>query len=88
MKRKIVTNELEQIKQKKIRLQESVCELVKDADKLSLDAEEKNDLRLLSRSNDLQKLANCKRKYIDDLDKWTENLILWRESIILEGFFL
>ena len=88
MKRKIVTNELEQIKQKKIRLQESVCELVKDADKLSLDAEEKNDLRLLSRSNDLQKLANCKRKYIDDLDKWTENLILWRESIILEGLFL
>ena len=88
MKRKIVTNELEQIKQKKIRLQESVCELVKDADKLSLDAEEKNDLRLLSRSNDLQKLANCKRKYIDDLDKWTENLILWRESILLEGFFL
>ena len=88
MKRKIVTNELEQIKQKKIRLQESVCGLVKDADKLSLDAEEKNDLRLLSRSNDLQKLANCKRKYIDDLDKWTENLILWRESIILEGFFL
>ena len=88
MKRKIVTNELEQIKQKKIRLQESVCELVKDADKLSLDAEEKNDLRLLSRSNDLQKLANCKRKYIDDLDKWTGNLILWRESILLEGFFL
>ena len=43
LKRKIVTNYLEQVKQKKIRLQESVCELVKDADKLSLDAEEKND---------------------------------------------
>ena len=51
-KRKIVTNELEQVKQRKIRLQESICELVKDADKLSLDVEEKNDLRLLSRSND------------------------------------
>ena len=59
LKRKIVTNELEQVKQKKIRLQESVCEVVKDADKLSLDAEENNDLRLLSRSNDLRKLANC-----------------------------
>ena len=57
MKRKIVTNELKQVKQKKIRLQESVCELVKDADKLSLNAEEKNNLRLLSRSNDLPKLA-------------------------------
>ena len=51
-KRKIVTNELEQVKQRKISLQESICELVKDADKLSLDVEEKNDLRLLSRSND------------------------------------
>ena len=61
----------------------SVCELVKDADdKMSLDAEENNDLRLLSRSNDLPKLANCKRKEIDELDKLAENLIFWRESII------
>ena len=87
LKRKIVTDELKQVKQKKICLQESVCELVKDADKLSLNAEEKNDLSLLSRSNDLLKLANCKRKDIDDLDKLTENLILGRESIICEGFF-
>ena len=60
LKKKIATNELEQVKQKKTHIQESVCELVKDADKLSLDAEEKNDLRLLNRSNDLRKLANCK----------------------------
>ena len=53
LRRKIVTNELEQVKQKRIHLQESGCELAKDADKLSLDAEEKDDLRLLSRSNDL-----------------------------------
>ena len=52
-KRKIITNELEQVKQKKICLQESVCELVKDAGKLSLDAEEKDNLRLLRRSSDL-----------------------------------
>ena len=82
MKRKIVTNELGQVKQKKIYLQESVCELVKDADKLPFGAEEKNDLRILSRSNDLQKIALCKRKKIDDLDKLTENLILQKESII------
>ena len=60
LKKKIVTNELDQVKQKKTHIQESVCKLVKDADKLSLNAEEKNDLRLLSRSNDLRKLANCK----------------------------
>ena len=49
LKKKIVTNELEQVKQKKTHIQESVCKLVKDADKLSLNVEEKNDLRLLSR---------------------------------------
>ena len=78
LQRKVVTNELEQVKEKKIRLQESVCELVRDADKLSLDAKEKNDLRLLSRSDDLRKLTNCKRKKIDSLDKLAENLILRR----------
>ena len=69
-------NDLKVVKQMKIDLQESVCELVKDADKLSIDAEEMNEFRLLSRSNDLQKHANCKRKEIDDLDKLAENLIL------------
>ena len=59
LKSKIVSSEFEQVKQKKICLQESVFELFKDADKLSLDAKEKNDLRLLCRSNDLQKLAKC-----------------------------
>ena len=90
MKRKINTNEPEQGKQKKISLQESVCELVKDADKLTVDAEEKNDLRLPTKtanSNDLRKLVNCKRKEIDDLDKLAENLILRKKSIIWEGFF-
>ena len=85
LKRKINTNELEQGKQKKISLQESVCELVKDADKLTVDAEEKNDLRLPTKtanSNDLRKLVNCKRKEIDDLDKLAENLILRKKSII------
>ena len=75
LKRKIVTNELKQVKQKKISLQESVCELVKDA-------EEKNDSKLLSISNDLRKLANCKRKVIADLDKLPNNINLLMESII------
>ena len=82
MKRKIVTNELGQVKQKKICLRENICELVKDTDKLSFGAQEKNDLRILSRSNDLQKIALCERKEIDDLDKLNENLIPQKESII------
>ena len=88
LQRKVVTNELEQVKEKKIRLQESVCELVRDADKLSLDAKEKNDLRLLSRSDDLRKLTNCKRKKIDGIDKLAENLILRRGSLFERGFFM
>ena len=74
LKREIVTNELKQVKQKKTFLQESVCELVKDA--------EKNDSKLLSISNDLRKLANCKRKVIADLDKLPNNINLLMESII------
>ena len=53
MKRKVGTNELEQVTQ-----------------------------NFLSRSHDLQKLANRKRKEIDDLDKLVENLILWSMSIL------
>ena len=51
LKKKINTNKLEQVKQKKICLQESVCELVKVADELSLDIEEKNDLRWLRKTD-------------------------------------
>ena len=53
-----------------------------ELDKLSHNAEENNVLRLLSKSNGLRKLANCKRKEINDLDKLAENLILRREFII------
>ena len=77
LKRKIVANKLGQVKQKKF-----VFKKVSELDKLSLSAEENNDLRLLNRSNGLRKLANCKRKEINDLDKLAENLILRRESII------
>ena len=69
LKRKIVTNELKQVKQKKLCLQEIMCELVKDVDKLSFDAEGRNDLMLRSRLNDLRKLSNCERKEIDDLNR-------------------
>ena len=57
LKSKIVSSKFQQVKQKKICLQESVFELFKD--ELSLDVKEKNDLSLLCRSNDLQKLAKC-----------------------------
>ena len=51
LERKINTKELKQVKPKKICLQESVSELVKDAGKLSLDSEEKSDVRLLPKTD-------------------------------------
>ena len=51
LERKINTKELKQVKPKKICLQESVSELVKDAGKSSLDSEEKSDVRLLPKTD-------------------------------------
>ena len=38
LKRKIVNNELDEVKKKRFRLEESVVELIKDADKLAFEA--------------------------------------------------
>ena len=51
MKRKIVLDEITDVEKKKARLQESMNDLIKDADKLAFEAETKNDLKLLERSN-------------------------------------
>ena len=49
--------------QKKIEhLQESSNDLIKDAGKLAFEVETKNDLKLLERSNDLQKLSLTKKR--------------------------
>ena len=53
LKRKIVSDEVTDVQKKKVHLQESINDLLKDADKLAFAAETKNDLKLLGRSNDL-----------------------------------
>jgi len=82
LKRKIITTEIEEVNKKRLRLQESVTDLVKDADSLSIDAEKKNDMKLLTRSNDLRKVAVAKKNEIRELDNMTKSLILRRDSII------
>ena len=57
LKRKVVTNEITDIQKKKARLQESSNDLLKNADKLAFEAETRNDLKLLGRSNDLRKIS-------------------------------
>ena len=62
LKRKVVTNEITDIQKKKARLQESSNDLLKSADKLALEAETRNDLKLLGRSNDLRKISRTKER--------------------------
>ena len=49
-------------KRKKVHLQESINDLIKDADELAFEAETKNDLQLLRRSSDLQKITRTRKK--------------------------
>ena len=45
LKRKIVSDEITDVQKKKAYLQESINDLIKDADKLAFEAETKNDLK-------------------------------------------
>ena len=62
LKRKVVTNGITDIQKKKARLQESSNDLLKNADKLAFEAETRNDLKLLGRSNDLRKISRTKER--------------------------
>ena len=62
LKRKVVTNEITDIQKKKARLQESSNDLLKNADKLAFEAETRNDLKLLGRSNDFRKISRTKER--------------------------
>ena len=61
-KRKIVSDEITDVQKKKVHLQESIYDLIKDANRLTFQVETKNDLKLLGRSNDLQKISQTKKK--------------------------
>ena len=52
VKRKIVSDEITDVQTKKARLEERINDLITDADKPAFEAETKNDLKLLGRSND------------------------------------
>ena len=62
LKRKIVSDEITDVQNKKVHLQESSNDLLKDAGKLAFEAETKNDLKLLGRSNDLRKVNQTKKR--------------------------
>ena len=80
LKRKIVSDKITDVQKKKAHLEESINDLMKDADKLAFEAETKNDLKLLGRSNDLRKINRTKKKELDDLKKIEHELLLRIET--------
>ena len=62
LKRKIVSDKITDAQKKKAHLEESINDLMKDADELAFEAESKNDLKLLGRSNDLRKITRTRKK--------------------------
>ena len=65
LKRKIVSDEIADVQKKKVHLQESIYDLIKDANRLTFQVETKNYLKLLGRSNDLQEISQTKKKEVD-----------------------
>ena len=57
LNRKIISEEIEEVRMKRHRLQSSIDELVKDADELAITSQETQSLKTLERSNDLKKAA-------------------------------
>ena len=82
LKRKIVCDELAEVRKKKAFYEEVIKQNVKDADKISLEAEEKQDFTLLSQSNTLRVANAEKEKLICELKKIEAELISRRESIL------
>ena len=80
LKRKIVSDEITDIQKKKACLEENINDLIKNVDKPAFEAETKTDLKLLGRSNDLQKICRTKKKELDDLQKIEHELLLRIET--------
>ena len=69
MKRKLIDDEINDVKKRKLDLETCVETLKKDADKLSFEAEQKNDSMLLIKGNSFWKTATEKAESISVLDK-------------------
>ena len=80
VKRKIVSDEITDVQTKKARLEERINDLITDADKPAFEAETKNDLKLLGRSNDPWKISRTKKKELDDFKKTEHELLLRTEA--------
>ena len=73
-KRKSICDEIIEIKRQKQDLQQCINVLNKDADQLSLEAEENKDFTLLAKANAFRNKSKEKETTVNDLDEALENL--------------
>ena len=82
LKRKIVSEELDEIRKKKACYVENIDYNIKEVDKVTKEAFEKSDLTLLSRVLDLKKINEEKKLLIAELEKMDAELVARRDSIL------
>ena len=82
LKRKVITEEIDEVQKKKRFLESAVENLQKDADKLAMDAATEKDFIKLDRSNDLRKTKKEKESEIEELCKMEETLMLRKATIV------
>ena len=82
LKRKVVCEELVEVRKKKACYDEVIRQNTKDADRICMEAEEKHDFTLLSQANSIRNANVEKQKQIDELKKMEADLILRRDSIV------
>ena len=87
VKRKLIDDEINHMKKRKLDLETFVETLKKDADRLSFEAEKKNDSTLLITANSFRKTATEKTESVSVLDKAIMKLQEEKENMkILIGF--
>ena len=81
-KRKIIGDEIHEVKKKKTFLLTAIEDLRNDADKYAFDAAKQMDFKLLERSNDLRSSMMKKQKDVEELEKMEQDLVLRKECTI------
>ena len=81
-KRKIVGDEIDEVKKKKLFLQQTIESLHQDADKCAREAASQKDFILLEKSNDMRSAIHTKAKEIEELEKIEQDLVVRREGIM------
>ena len=81
VKRKLIDDEINHLKKRKLDLETCIGTLKKNADKLSFETEQKNDLTLLIKANSFRKTATEKAESVSVLDKAIVTLQEEKENI-------